>query len=199
MGFSAATIATIQTVSAVASVAGTVMSSIGAMNQAKAAKDQANYQAAVARNNKVIADRQAESMLKQGEEAANQQRLKARQLAGRQLVSLAAQGVDVTVGSSVDLLADTAELTAFDAQKIKGNAAQAAYEKRVQGDNFQTQAGLYDAKASAQNPALAGASTLFSGLGSVASNWKSSPGTKIKQPAIGKNSSWTINTPTATI
>jgi len=169
----AASLISSSSILAATSIAGVAMSTISGYNQSKAAQDQAKYQAAVSRNNQIIADRQAEDTLKRGEIAANAQRLKAQQFASRQFVTMAGQGVDVTNGSSVNLLADTAELGQFDAEKIKGNARQASYEQRVQGYNAGTQAGLYDAQARAQNPLLAGTSTFFSKAGNVASRWQS--------------------------
>lgn len=155
------------------STAGLAMSVYGAYQGAQAKKDQANYQAAVSRNNKIIADRSAVAITKQGEQEANRYRAKVRQLQAEQTVGLAGQGVDVTEGTSVDLLADTAELGEFDAQMIKSNAARASYNARVQGANFGTQAGLYKAKASAQSPAFAAGTTLLSGAGQVADRWNS--------------------------
>jgi len=166
-----AAMTTAQIVFASVGAAGTAMSALGAMNQAQAAKDQARYQAAIQRNNQIVAERQAADTLKRGKEAADAQREKARQLKSRQLVMLAGQGVDVSSGSSVDLLADTAELGEFDAQKIEGNAARQSHSQKIQAANFGSQAGLFQAKSDAQSPLFAGTSTLLSGVGSVAAKW----------------------------
>ena len=163
---------------AVIAVAGLVMSAYGDMQQSKAAKSQANYQAAVSRNNRIIADRNAADIEKQGKEDANRHRAKVRQMEANQIAGLAGQGVDVTQGTSIDLLADTAELGEFDAQVIESNAGREAYNARVQGMNHGSQAGLYDAKASAQNPTMAGATSLLSGAGQVSDRWNSASTTK---------------------
>jgi len=164
------------------SAAGTVVSTIGSMNQAQAAKDQAAHQAAVDRNNQIIANRQAADTLKRGKEASDAQRAKAEQLKARQLVTLAGQGVDVGAGSSVDLLADTAELGEFDAQKIQSNAARESHSQKIQAANFGSRAGMFQASSDAQNPLFAGASTLLTGAGSVASKWYT-PGTNLIKPS----------------
>jgi len=156
-----------------ASIAGLAMSAYGAYQGSKAAKGEAKYNEAVAKNNKIISDRNAADITKQGTDEANRYRSKVRRLQAEQTVGLAGQGVDVTEGSSIDLLADTAELGEFDAQMIESNAGRAAYNAKVQGMNFQSQANLYKAKASAQNPAFAAGTTLLSGAGQVADRWNS--------------------------
>lgn len=156
-----------------ASVIGTGMSAYGSMQQGKAAQSQANYQAAVARNNKIIADRQADDAIKRGsvEEAAYRRQVS--QLAGRQRATLAANGVVVDQGSALDITEDTAEYGELDALTIRSNAEREAYGYRVQGQNFEADAGLYDATgANARSAGNFGAvSNLISGAGSVASKW----------------------------
>lgn len=170
MGMSASAAAT---TTAVVATAGLAFSAYGAYQQSVATKDQANYQAAVSRNNKIIADRSAVDITKQGKDEANRYRAKVRQLEAEQTVGLAGQNVDVTEGTSVDLLADTAELGEFDAQMIESNAGREAYNARVRGMNFGTQADLYKAKADAQSPAFSASTTLLSGAGQVADRWSS--------------------------
>lgn len=152
-------------------IGSTLISAVGSFTQASAAKDQAAYQAAVAQNNQVIAERQAKDIEKRGELEARQQKLRGKQLEGRQLVSLAGQGVDVTEGTSVDLLAETAELSALDEAAIRSDAGRKAHSARVQAMNFQAQSGLFKTQAQAQSPILAAGSTALSGFGAVAEKW----------------------------
>lgn len=168
LGISNATWGTIGTI---ASLAGTGLSAYGMYTQSQAAKDQANYQAAVQRNNQLIANRQAEDILKRGTLEERQYRSKVAQIKADQIVGLASQGVDITDGTSVDLLADTAALGELDAQTIRSNAERAAYDARVQASNFGASAQLSSLSAKAQNPLVAGGGTLLSGLGQVASKW----------------------------
>ena len=155
------------------SIAGLAMSAYGAYQSSKAAKDEASYQEGVARNNKIIADRNAADITKQGKDEANRYRSRVDRMQADQTVGLAGQGVDVTEGSSIDLLADTGGLGEFDAQTIESNAGREAYKSKVQGMNFESQANLYKAKASAQNPAFAAGTTLLSGAGQVSDRWNS--------------------------
>lgn len=150
---------------------GLAMSAVGAAQQSSAQKEQAEYQSKVANNNRILAEREATQAVKSGEDAASLHKLQSEQLASRQIVSLAGQGVDISEGSSVDLLADTAELAEFDAAVIRGNAAREAYNLRVQAANFAGQSDLYSATAANESPLFAGTSTLLSGAGLVASKW----------------------------
>lgn len=188
-------------------VASAVMTGASMFQQAQAQKAnlqaqaaQANYQAQVARNNQIIAERnavrhqeiserRASEIEKQGEREANQYRRKVREFSANQLVTMAGQGADVTVGSNVDLLADTARLGEFDAQTIEYNANKAgedtrykgamdAYSARVQGSNYGASAGLYESQsanyksqASNVSPFFSGISGLLQGASTVSSKW----------------------------
>ena len=167
----ASTAATLGTIANVVSVGGTILSTIGAFNQASAAKDQAAFQAGVSRNNKIIADRKAAREIKLGELEANRKKLLTKQFSAKQLVSLASQGVDVTEGSSIDLLSDTAAAGAFDQEIIRFNAAERAQALTEQGAGFGTQATLSQAVSSSQAPLLSAGTTFLSEGGQVASRW----------------------------
>tara|TARA_R110000851_G_scaffold5398_1_gene22362 strand:- start:5115 stop:5663 length:549 start_codon:yes stop_codon:yes gene_type:complete len=164
---------TLGQIATAASIAGMAMSAYGAYQGSEAKKDTANYQAGVARNNKIISDRNAAAITKQGVEESNRYRAKVRQMEANQMVGLVGQGVDLTEGSSIDLLADTAGLGEFDAQVIESNANREAYNAKVQGMNYESQAGLYKAKANAQSPAFAAGTSLLSSAGQVSDRWKS--------------------------
>ncbi len=159
------------TVMDVVSVGGTILSAVGTMQQSQARSDQAAYQAAVSRNNQIIADRKAADITVRGKIAENKKKQQVRQLKSRQLVGLAGQGVDVTAEGEVNLLADTAELGAMDAQAIRTNTARDAYSTRIQAMNFGNQASLYQMQSNAENPLLAGGATMLSGFGQISKRW----------------------------
>lgn len=156
---------------AIMGIASTAMSAYGSYQQAKAQEQQAEYQAAVSRNNQIIANRQAEDVRKLGKDEANRYRRDVDLKAAEQMVGLAGQGVDVTDGTSIDLLADTKELGEQDATMIEANAEREAYKYEVQGMNFGAQSNLYKSQASNANPMFAGVSSLLSGGTTVASRW----------------------------
>lgn len=168
------------TVMDVVGVAAAGLSAMSSYQDSQARKAQADHQAQMSRNNQIIANRNAEEILKQGKEEANRYRGHVDQLKANQMVSLVAQGTDVTEGTSIDLLADTAEQGERDARTIESNADREAYNARVQGMNYGSQANLYEVQAASYNPLMAGVSSLLSGAGTVADKWNRKP-TKPKQ------------------
>lgn len=167
------TSATLAIASLAASAVGTAASIYGQVQAGKAAQGQANYQAAVARNNAIIAERNAADAEKRGEIAETRQRQQVAQLAGRQRATLAGNGVVIDEGSALDITTDTAGFGELDALTVRNNADREAYRARVEGANFQADAGLYDARGSAAASAgmMNGFSSLLSGAGSVADKW----------------------------
>ena len=159
------------TVMDVVAVAGTVMAATGAMNQAQGQKDMYAYQSAVENNKAIVRDRQAEDVIKRGEEAAKAKRSQIKTIGSRQLVTLAGQGGDVTTGTSVDLLSETKELGKWEEQKIRNNAAREA--NSIRADVVNIQADAQAAKSASQhiNPLLNAATTGLTGLGTVGAKW----------------------------
>lgn len=134
------------TLTAAASLAATaasgVMAAGGAIMQGQAQKKQATYQAAVERNNAQIAGWQAEDATKRGQIAEQRQRLQVARLAGTQRAGMASSGVELTSGSPLDVLGDTAMLGELDALTIRSNAEREAYGFRAQQGNLTAQSGL---------------------------------------------------------
>lgn len=156
-----------------ASALGAATSVYGSIQQGQAAKAQADYQAAVARNNAVLASRAAADARSQGEVAAANRARQGAQLLGRQRATLASNGVLVDQGSALDLTSDTAGQNELDQLTIRNNAERQALGFEAQGMNYGSQAGLDTAAGS--NAASAGYTRAFgsalSGAGSVASRW----------------------------
>lgn len=155
------------------SAVGTGVSAYGQMQAGKAQQSQLNYQAAVDRNNKIIADRYANDAIERGKEAEAEQRRKTQQIIANQRVGFAANGIDLGSDVVTETLSDSAMLGELDALTIRSNAAREAYGYKVQGMNYE---------ASAQNNVLAGKnarsagrtaamSTLLSGTASVGNSY----------------------------
>lgn len=163
------------TIAAVASIAGTAMSAVGMVQQGQAAKAQANYQAAVMRNNQTLAEYAAQDAEARGAEAEQQHRQKVAAFKGSQRAALAANGLDLTSGSPLDLLSDTAMLGEQDALTIRANAQREAWSARAQGANFGAEAGLLQARGTAAQQAgyMGAGASLLSGASQVAGSWDS--------------------------
>ena len=163
-------------------IASTVVSTLGAYREAQAEKASLKYNAAVSRNN-AIYQRQfeernlalAEDARKRGETEVYRQRLKALNLASKQQSAFASAGVDISVGSPLDLLGDTFQLGELDALTARHNASteaagfeNAAFQNRVQADNYDAQAGLLSTQASNVSPFTSAFTTLLSGASQTA-------------------------------
>jgi len=156
-------------ISAVAGIAGTAVSFFGAQQQANAQAKAYEYQAAVGRNNAIISERNAQAAIQAGQTEEQNQRRKTAQLEGAARAAIAANGIDTTSGSSLDVLGDTAKLGELDALTIRSNAGRAAYNYRVQGMSETAQSGLDMASASSARSAgtINGMSSLLSGATSL--------------------------------
>lgn len=160
-------------VSIAASVVGTAMSAVGQLQAGKAQAAQLNYQAAVSRNNSILAQRAADDARLRGEEAARREASKTKQLAGRQRAALAANGQLVDQGSALDLTDDTMQIGKLDELTIRSNAEREALGYEAQGANFQAGSELNRMGAANASTASIGSAfgTVLTGAGNVASKW----------------------------
>ena len=165
----AATIATV--VSVVATAASTALGVVSSVQQGKAAQAQANYQAEINRRNAAKAQANADDKRQEGIEEARMTRLKTAQKIGLQQASLAANGVDVSEGTALDMIEDTSAMGELDALTTRYNYEKQAVAYEEQAGNFNNQANLdIFAGQNAYKSGVANAvSSGVSGLGQVAS------------------------------
>lgn len=152
---------------------GTAMQVMGQQQQAAAQASAANYQAQVARNAQAVAKMNSDNALKVGLISEDRQRAQTSLIEGKQRASLASQGGDITDGSAVDIIGDTARAGESDALTIRSNAARQAWGYEVAGAGYGAQAGLSGmqaANATANLPFGIG-SSLLGGASSVANKW----------------------------
>lgn len=160
---------------------------IGAQQEGAQQQKQAEYQAAIQRNNAIIANQNANVALDYAKDArlrgdmeAEQFSGKVRQLEGQQKAVLAANGVQVGAGTALDITAETKQIGQLDALTIRSNSEREALGFENQAVNFQAQS--QNQAASANLSSFAGAnaasaangrafSSLLSGAGSVAGKW----------------------------
>jgi hypothetical protein len=168
-----APICEIATLSLVAGVIGSGVSALGAIQQGQAQSQAAKYQAAVDRNNTILANRAAADAVERGKEAEATQRRKNTVLLARQRAAVASSGIELGTGSPLDILGDTAQFGELDAQTIRSNAERERLGDEAKASNFTASAGLNDMKASSASTAgmLGGVSALAGGAQTVAANW----------------------------
>ncbi len=136
----------------------------------KAAQNQAEANAR-------LIDKQAAEEIRLGNKQAAEYKKKGKLTQASQKTAMAAQGIEVSSGSALDILLETAEITETDVQTIKNNAWRSAYGMKSQAIETRAQ-GLFD-RASAQ--AQANSSLITSGL-KAAGNFNSAFGGPKSKP-----------------
>lgn len=151
-------------------IGSTVMGGVSAIQQGQAQAAAMNYNAQVAEMNATLADRAAKDALRRGAAEEQQKRMEISALQGRQRAAMAANGVDLTFGSPLDTLVDTAVMGELDALTIRRNAAREAYDYETQGVNYRADAGLsrVNAKAARTGGYLSAGGTVLAGGAEVA-------------------------------
>lgn len=140
-------------------------------------KDAYGIQAQIAENNALIAGWQAADALARGDRAASNSKIQSNQLKGTQRAAMGANGVDMGVGSALQVLTDTDFFGQVDADTIKNNAAREAWALREQANGFRSEASLFQTRANAENPWMAAGTSLLTSGGKVADRWYSSGST----------------------
>ncbi len=180
-------------IGAVAAITSTAISVPAAVQKGKTQKAMYNYQAKVNEENARIAQENANVQRQQGIEEARLQRIKAASTIGSQKAAMAANGVDVTQGTSLDVIADTAAMGELDALQTQYNYEAKARGYEAQAGNFQNQANLdvISGKNAYQAGKINAITTGLGGLertGDIASKWFDfGSDTKVKNKKIGKN------------
>jgi hypothetical protein len=150
---------------------GGIISAVGAMQQANAQANAAEYQGQVARNNKIIADQNAVYERQAGQVEEQTVRMKTHETISEAHAIQAASGVETEMGSPVEVRKTTAIVGELDAVNTYLNAQRRAYEYVVQGTNYEAQAGLYDYQAKEERTA-----GMISALGSIVGGFSSIAG-----------------------
>lgn len=130
-------------------VASTLLAAGGAAVSANADAEAKTYNSRVADMNATLADRRAKDALERGKEEEQRKRQQVATLKGRQIAAMAEGGVDLSFGSPLDTIVDTAVLGELDALTIRTNAAREAYDYRVDAASKRADAAMGRRSASA--------------------------------------------------
>ena len=170
--------------------AGTATSFAAQRKQARATEQQGEYEAQLLEQNAGLAELQAADAVSRGQADALTRRGQTRQVVGAQRVGLAAQGIDIDVGSAADVQAEASAIGAFDALTIRNNAAREAWGYGIAAADARNRASLTrrGAKnlAGAQRTAAVG--TLLTGGASFAGQyraWSAGRGSPTRKPVSG--------------
>ena len=163
-------------VSAVVTATSTALGVVGAIQQGKQQQAMYDYQAKVAKENAKIAQNNAATERQTGIEESRLQRMKTIQTVGAQQAAMAANGMDVTSGTSLDIIQDTSAMGELDALQIRTNYERKALAYEQQANNFNNEAQM-DAiagKNAYSAGVMNGVSTGLNGIGKtigVADKW----------------------------
>lgn len=119
-------------IASVAQLIGGTASAANGYAQRGAYLQQGSFQRQIANQNSQLANLQAADAIQRGNIMAVRENQKAAALVGAQRASMGSQGVDVNTGSTAQIQADTAGLSAIDQLTIKNNAAREAWGYNVQ-------------------------------------------------------------------
>lgn len=164
--------------SIVATVVSTTMGVVGSVQQAKSTQAQYNYQAEVNRRNAKVAQANADQKRQEGIEESRMQRMKTLQKIGSQQAAMAANGIDISSGTALDIVEDTSAMGELDALTTRYNAETQAQAYEQQANNFSNQANLdvFAGQNAYKSGMINAVGQGFQGLGSaagVAANWYS--------------------------
>lgn len=145
-----------------------------AYSTAKASKDAAEYNAAVAENNKTMAEYEKVAEADRGAQEELDLRRQTRQFKGAQITSMAAAGLDLTEGSAADILAGTDYMGEVDALRVRDQTARNQWAIGEKAKGYAGESAMQKAKAKAKsiNPALAAGGSILMGASKVASTYK---------------------------
>lgn len=157
-------------------IGSTLLGAAGQIQQGNAAASAAKYNAQVAEMNATLSDRKAKDALERGKIEEQNKRQEIAQLKGRQQASMAANGVDLSFGSPLDTIVDTAVLGELDALTVRRNANREAYDYEVQAVNGRADATLsrMNAKAAKTGGYLGAVGTVLGGAGKAYGDYRTS-------------------------
>lgn len=168
---------------------GAMFSAFGKMQEVDAQQKQANAAARIADNNAKVAEWQAQSAETKGQADVENAGRKQSDMRGKQMASMAANGVSLADGSPAAVLAQTDYYGLEDQRTAAQNSSDEAWALRARGTNAQNEASMQRSKASNMNPFMAGVGSLLGSVGDVADKWAA------KNPASsgsGSSSPWSF-------
>lgn len=156
-----------------ASSAGAILSSGAAYAKSEADRAAFETQATATANNAALERAAASDAIRRGQVATVNSGLRARQIKGQQIATMAANGVALDEGTPLNILTDTDLMAANDANVIAMNATKEAWGYNVRAGNDEANAELLRRRAEMESPGRAAATSLLTSAGTVASRWYS--------------------------
>jgi len=151
------------------------------------------YEAGVAKNNALYADRQAEDAIERGKQEQLNHARKVAALRSEQQAAFAAEGLDLGFGSALDVAGDTTVMGLADQATIRENHEREAQGYRISAQNYRAKAAA--SKAASRNALISTALDTAATVLSSASQVGSTMSTYGKPTWMGgSGASWTPKT-----
>lgn len=115
--------------------AGSIVSAIAGIGAAQAQKHAGKANAQIAENNAQLAEQGAKDAAILGAQEQQQSAWRTRAMIGRQKTAIAANGLDMDVGTPLDILGETAMLGGMDRSSIALDAARKAWGMQAEATN----------------------------------------------------------------
>lgn len=152
---------------------GAGIGAVGSLAEGASARQQAQFQEQIARNNAIIAERKADDAIARGKQERRAKQLETTRLIGEARASAAGSGVAVGTGSVLNVTSDIAQFGKLDELTIKNNALREALGFRSQAEQFRTEAEGFEraGDAAALQGVIGAGTSLLSGASAVDSKW----------------------------
>lgn len=152
------------------------MGAVGQVQQAQATSSANRYNAQVQEMSAKIADRRAKDAIERGQLEEQRKRQEVSRIQGIQKAAMAANGVDLTFGSPLDTIVDTAAAGEIDALTIRSNSYREAYDYKVDAANKRNGAQLsrMSADAASTGGYMSAAGTILGGASKAYGQYKAS-------------------------
>lgn len=151
--------------------AGAGMTAVGAYNSARANQVALEGQANDADRNATISDWQASEAMRTGQQQEQNVLAQYGKAKSTQRATMAANGVDISEGSPVDVLATTDFYRDVDAQTVRANTIKSAWGYSTQATQYRDQATNLRNGAGAINPLTSATTSLIGSATSIAGSY----------------------------
>ena len=162
-------LATGAAIALIAIIAGGAVTAVSQIQQGRAAREAGEAQAAIAARNALLAERQAEAEQAAALEAAKVQEAEGKKLLARQRALFAVSGVQIGIGTPLDVIVEQAEVLKAEELTILTEGAISAAQRRGQADIFRAQGSAAKARGRAASRAatLAAGGSILTTIGTV--------------------------------
>lgn len=164
---------------------GALQAGFGSYFSAQSQKSSLQFQSDMSAINARMAEKTAQNILQQGEQAQSQVGLKAGKVAGAQKASQGARGIAIGEGSAAEEIATTNLMKETDMMTINANAVRASNAARTQSVNAANDSLLKGTSADSISPFSAASTSLISSASTVASSWYASSKMNRMAAALG--------------